>query len=532
MRERGFDYFENSRRATYAQRAYAIANPMGWKLYGENIWGLTASDGPSATQQDYAGQSRAFRHYSARGAGLADAFDDGTIAPTAAAASLPFAPEIVIPAVEEMHDQLGAQIYSTYGFLDAFNPSFTYDVPLKTGHLIPGFGWVASDYIGIDQGPIIAMIENYRDDFVWKIMRKNPYIRRGLQRAGFTGGWLEPRPSPAARSAGGRLAVKRAIGAVWISCGALAFRSCIALPGVQPSAIPDVTVIKFWTIGREGEVVRELLDDFERAHPDHPRRSAAAAADRRAREAPDRVRRRRVARHRPARQHVDSRARHARRARAAAESYVDASTAVPHDDYFAGIWDTNVIGGRLYGVPWYIDTRLLFYRKDLLARAGFRRAAARLERMDTRARRREGERGRRQLRDLPAAQRIRAAVESRRAGAGSAAARQRHARQFRERRIPARIRLLRRHVPPRLGAADEQHRNLERLGRVRKRLLHVLHHRAVERRRVRRRLPAALQDDWATAPLPGPDGPGAAIGGGSSLVMFLQLAGTSARSGS
>jgi hypothetical protein len=192
MRERGFDYFENSRRATYAQRAYAIANPMGWKLYGENVWGLTASDGPAGTSQDYLGKTRAFRHYSARGAGLADAFDDGTIAPTAAAASLPFAPEIVIPAVEEMHDQLGAQIYSTYGFLDAFNPSFTYDVPLKTGHLIPGFGWVASDYIGIDQGPIIAMIENYRDDFVWKTMRKNPYIRRGLQRAGFTGGWLEP----------------------------------------------------------------------------------------------------------------------------------------------------------------------------------------------------------------------------------------------------------------------------------------------------------------------------------------------------
>ena len=198
MRERGFDYFENSRRATYAQRAYAIANPMGWKLYGENVWGWTASDGPAGTEQDFGGKPRAFRHYSARGVGLADVFDDGTIAPTAAAASLPFAPEIVIPAVEEMHNQFGPQIYSTYGFLDAFNPSFTYDVPLKTGNLIPGFGWVASDYIGIDQGPIIAMIENYRDDFVWKVMRKNPYIRRGLQRAGFTGGWLDEQQQPAA----------------------------------------------------------------------------------------------------------------------------------------------------------------------------------------------------------------------------------------------------------------------------------------------------------------------------------------------
>lgn len=191
MRTRRSDYFENSRRATYAQRAYAIANPMGWKLYGENVWGLTASDGPQGANLDYNGKVREFRHYFARGAGLANAFDDGTIAPTAAAASLPFAPEIVIPAIEQMHDLYGTDIYSKYGFLDAFNPSFTYEVPLKTGHLVPGFGWVASDYIAIDQGPIVAMIENYRDGFVWKVMRKNPYIRRGLERAGFKGGWLD-----------------------------------------------------------------------------------------------------------------------------------------------------------------------------------------------------------------------------------------------------------------------------------------------------------------------------------------------------
>src|SRR6185312_9075707 len=140
MREHGFDYFENSRRATYAQRAYAIANPMAWKLYGENVWGLTASDGPVAVEEQYNGQARKFRHYSARGVGIADAFDDGTIAPTAAAASLPFAPEIVIPAVEEMRKLFGGALYSDYGFLDAFNPSFTYDVPLKTGKLVTGIG--------------------------------------------------------------------------------------------------------------------------------------------------------------------------------------------------------------------------------------------------------------------------------------------------------------------------------------------------------------------------------------------------------
>ncbi len=190
-KNRGIDYFENSRRATYAQRAYAIENPMKWKDYGEDVWGLTASDGPQHTVQDFSGEQRQFRQYSARGAGLFDAFDDGTLAPTAAIASLPFAPEIVIPATEAMFERYGEYLYSSYGFLDSFNPSFSYEgVPLKTGRLVPGGGWVASDYIGIDQGPILAMIANYRNGFVWNVMKKNPYIRAGLERAGFTGGWL------------------------------------------------------------------------------------------------------------------------------------------------------------------------------------------------------------------------------------------------------------------------------------------------------------------------------------------------------
>ena len=192
MRGRGIDYFENSRRAAYAQRAYAIANPMQWKGYGENVWGLTASDGPQQTRQEYKGEQREFHHYSARGAGLGDNFDDGTIAPTAAIASLPFAPEIVIPATLQMHERYGSFLYSSYGFLDAFNPSFEYEIPLKTGRIVPGEGWVASDYIGIDQGPILAMISNYRSEFVWNVMKRNKYIRTGLERAGFEGGWLAP----------------------------------------------------------------------------------------------------------------------------------------------------------------------------------------------------------------------------------------------------------------------------------------------------------------------------------------------------
>lgn len=191
MRGRGMDYFENSRRATLAQRQYAIDNPMRWKDYGKDVWGLTASDGPQRTVLEYRGQPREFRHYSARGAGLHGAFDDGTIAPTAALGSIVFAPEIVIPAAMAMHDRYGDFLYSSYGFLDSFNPSFDYDIPLKTGRLVPGKGWVASDYIGIDQGPILTMIANYRNGFVWKVMRRNPYIRKGLERAGFTGGWLD-----------------------------------------------------------------------------------------------------------------------------------------------------------------------------------------------------------------------------------------------------------------------------------------------------------------------------------------------------
>ncbi|CAD0325104.1 glucoamylase family protein [Xanthomonas hortorum] len=196
MRERGIDYFLNSRRATLAQRDYAIDNPMKWKDYGENVWGLTAGDGPQNTSQEYRGEQRQFRHYSSRGAGLRENFDDGTIVPSAAISSIVFAPEVVIPAAEEMHKRYGDFLYSSYGFLDSFNPSFNYDIPLKTGRMVPDRGWVASDYIAIDQGPILAMIANYQNEFVWTVMKKNPYIRAGLERAGFTGGWLTPEGEP------------------------------------------------------------------------------------------------------------------------------------------------------------------------------------------------------------------------------------------------------------------------------------------------------------------------------------------------
>lgn len=188
MRLEGFDYFENSRRATYAQRAYATQNPGAWTGYGKDIWGLTACDGPA----DVTISGRKFHQYSARGPqGFPDGMDDGTIAPTAAIASLPFAPEIVEPATRALYDRYGSAIYGQYGFLDSFNPSFTSrSAALHKGKITTVAGWVDSDYLGIDQGPILAMIENQKSGLMWERMRGCPAIKTGLKRAGFTGGWL------------------------------------------------------------------------------------------------------------------------------------------------------------------------------------------------------------------------------------------------------------------------------------------------------------------------------------------------------
>jgi hypothetical protein len=155
MRNQGITYFENSRRATLAQRAYATANPLGWPGYSDSLWGLTASDTPTG--------------YSARGAPPAQN-DDGTITPTAPISSLPFAPEAVIPVMRNMWNNYKSQLWTPYGFRDAF-------------HL--GKNWWDQDIIGIDQGPIIIMIENYRTQAVWKRFMKNPDVQRGLQVAGF-----------------------------------------------------------------------------------------------------------------------------------------------------------------------------------------------------------------------------------------------------------------------------------------------------------------------------------------------------------
>jgi hypothetical protein len=176
MRGKGIDYFENSRRATLAQRAYGAENPNKWVGYSADIWGWTASDGPifSEAKLVVGGSPRNFNTYMARGVSAIRVVDDGTIVPTAAGGSIPFAPEVTIPALMAMRSQYGERLYTRYGFKDAFNPSFTFaDAGSRSGTVDPVHGWVANDYLGIDQGPILAMIQ------------------RGLKRIGFTGGWLD-----------------------------------------------------------------------------------------------------------------------------------------------------------------------------------------------------------------------------------------------------------------------------------------------------------------------------------------------------
>jgi hypothetical protein len=180
MRDKGIDYFENSRRATYAQQRYAVANPLEFEGYSDCCWGFTASDGPGWQTRRIHGRERRFFAYEARGA--PDGPDDGTISPWAAVASLPFCPEIVLPVLRRFED-IELRVDHPYGFRASFNPTYL-DAPGRK------HGWVSPYHFGINQGPIVLMIENYRSELLWRLMRGCPYVVAGLRRAGFTGGWL------------------------------------------------------------------------------------------------------------------------------------------------------------------------------------------------------------------------------------------------------------------------------------------------------------------------------------------------------
>ncbi|MES1158970.1 MAG: glucoamylase family protein [Terricaulis silvestris] len=189
MASKGMDYFENSRRAVLAQRAYATQNPGQFRDYGPEIFGFSACDGPGGIDARIDGVQRHFFGYDARGPG---ADDDGTLAPMGVGGAVPFAPEVTIAALKEMKRRYGEAVYGRYGFIDSFNPTLNdASVSVDQGRITSGpAGWVNTDYLGIDQGPIVCMIENWRSGLIWNVMRKNAYIRRGLTRAGFSGGWL------------------------------------------------------------------------------------------------------------------------------------------------------------------------------------------------------------------------------------------------------------------------------------------------------------------------------------------------------
>ena len=265
----------------------------------------------------------------------------------------------MIPAVLEMHKRFGEHIYAQYGFLDAFNLNFDYDIPVRHGRYIPGFGWVAGDYLGIDQGAILAMIENYRSSMIWDVMRKNPYLRQGLHARGI------------------RRRLAHRLGAIMRACPV--FRSAPAASswliaasslvcGCSPHAGSSSTV-RFWAMGREGEVVAELVPEFERTHPGihvevqqlpwsaaHEKLLTAFAGD----STPDLCQ--------LGNTWIPEFV--ALNALESLDANVAHSSTIEPSDYFPGIWATNRVEGKLYGVPWYVDTRLLFYRRDLLAQAG------------------------------------------------------------------------------------------------------------------------------------------------------------------
>ncbi|MEP7028260.1 MAG: glucoamylase family protein [Candidatus Eisenbacteria bacterium] len=202
MRAQNSNYAENSRRATIAQHAYCIANPGAWTAYSDSLWGLTASDDPFG--------------YSAHGAPPAQS-DNGTITPTAGLSSIVFTPELSIPLLHNLWNNWRGSLWGAYGFVDAFNPYY---------------GWVDSDYLGIDQGPIVLMMENYRNGSVWARTYQNLDLRTGLARASFTGSNTGVEPVPFAG---------------------------VALSGVSPNPLSGTGTVRF----RLAEAGRARLDVYD-----------------------------------------------------------------------------------------------------------------------------------------------------------------------------------------------------------------------------------------------------------------------------
>ncbi|MBC7998254.1 MAG: hypothetical protein IAF58_09940 [Leptolyngbya sp.] len=174
-RKVGFDYFENSKRATQIQQQYAIQNPRKFINYGKYFWGLTASDGPGKAVRTVNGVKRYFYDYRARG--VPHGPDDGTVSPWAVVASLPFAPDIVLDTIRNLITQLGDTHMCEYGFDASYNSSFTTRGKESEWHS----PWI----FGLNQGALILMIENYQTGLIWKTFNEISYVKIGLEAAGF-----------------------------------------------------------------------------------------------------------------------------------------------------------------------------------------------------------------------------------------------------------------------------------------------------------------------------------------------------------
>lgn len=158
LKDRYADYWEQNRNHTLINREHCIRNPNKFKGYGANCWGLTASD----TYNGYDAHS--------------PTNDNGTITPTAALSAFPYTPEYSMQALKHFYYDLGDKLWSEYGFVDAFNETRN---------------WVAGSHLAIDQGPIVAMIENHRTGLIWKLFMSCPEIQTGLKRLGFESPWLK-----------------------------------------------------------------------------------------------------------------------------------------------------------------------------------------------------------------------------------------------------------------------------------------------------------------------------------------------------
>jgi exo beta-1,2-glucooligosaccharide sophorohydrolase (non-reducing end) len=154
LRDRFTDYFDNNRNMTLINRAWVVANPKHFAGYSAANWGLTASDGPKG--------------YLAHAPDAND--DDGTMTPTGALSSFPYTPEASMAALKYFYRERGADIWGIYGPRDAFNDSSD---------------WISPIYMGLNQAPIVVMIENYRSGLLWKLFMSNPEIQPMLDKIGF-----------------------------------------------------------------------------------------------------------------------------------------------------------------------------------------------------------------------------------------------------------------------------------------------------------------------------------------------------------